>query len=41
VLSAIKKSIVTVKAAVNCLAYTLTIAMARVNGTYHIVLVEA
>jgi len=32
VMSAIKKSIVTVKAALNCLAYALIIAMARVNG---------
>ena len=32
VLSAIKKSIVTVQATVNCLAYALIIAMARVNG---------
>jgi len=32
VMSAIKKSIVTVKAAINCLAYALIIAMARVNG---------
>ena len=30
--SAIKRSIVTVKAALNCLAYALVIAMARVNG---------
>ena len=32
VMSAIKKSIVTVKALLNCLAYALIIAMARVNG---------
>jgi len=32
VMSAIKKSIVTVKAALNCFAYALIIAMARVNG---------
>jgi len=32
VMSAIKKSIVTVKASLNCLAYALIIAMARVNG---------
>jgi len=31
-MNAIKKSIVTVKAAPNCLAYALIIAMARVNG---------
>jgi len=31
-MSAIKKSIVTVKAALNCLAYALIIAMARVTG---------
>jgi len=31
-LNVIKKSIVTVKAALNCLAYALIIAMARVNG---------
>ena len=31
-MSAIKKSIVAVKAAINCLAYTLIIAMARTNG---------
>jgi len=30
-MSVIKKSIVTVKAALNCLAYALIIAMARVN----------
>ena len=32
VMSAIKRSIVVVKAAVNCLAYALIIAMARLNG---------
>jgi hypothetical protein len=32
VMSAIKKSIVRVKAAINCLAYALIIAMARLNG---------
>ena len=32
VMSAIKKSIVRVKAAVNCLAYALLIAMTRING---------
>jgi len=32
VISAIKKGIVRVKAAINCLAYALIIAMARVNG---------
>ena len=32
VISAIKKSIVTVKSAINCLAYALIIAMARLNG---------
>ena len=31
VMSAIKKSIVSVKAAINCLAYALTIAIARLN----------
>jgi len=31
-MSAIKKSIVTVKASLNCLAYALITAMARVNG---------
>jgi hypothetical protein len=31
-MSAIKKSIVTVKAAINCLAHALIIAIARVNG---------
>jgi len=32
VMSAIKRSIVRVKAAINCLAYALIIAMARFNG---------
>ena len=32
VMSAIKRSIVRFKAAPNCLAYALIIAMARVNG---------
>jgi len=32
VMSAIKSSIVRVKAAINCLAYPLIITMARVNG---------
>jgi len=32
VMSAFKKSVVTVKAALNCLAYALIIAMTRVNG---------
>ena len=32
VLSAIKKSVVFVKAALNCLAYALINAMARING---------
>jgi len=32
VMSAIKRSFVAVKAAINCLAYALIIAMARLNG---------
>ena len=32
VLSAIKRSIVTVKSVINCLVYALVIAMARING---------
>ena len=32
VMSAIKKSILTVKASINCLAYQLIIAMTRLNG---------
>ena len=32
VISTIKRSVVTLKAAINCLAYALIIFMARVNG---------
>ena len=40
VMSAIKKSIVTVKAAINCLAYALVIAIARVMETQSTHIIE-